>query len=1158
MKKLKKILVVALVSLSLVCSALFAVACGEQPHVHALLKVEAKQATCLEDGNIEHYACKDCGKLFTDANGKNEISASEIKTTTTAHGHLTKTEANAATCVAAGNIAYWTCDVCGKTFSDGNATTEVTLAATVTSINASSHTHLTKTEAAAATCSDVGNIDYWTCDDCGKIYSDENATAEVTLAATVTAINASAHSHLIKTGAQAATCVSAGNSDYWSCIGCKKVYSDENGTTETTVEAMTAEINPANHSHLTKTEAKAATCVEAGNTAYWTCDGCGKIYSDEEATAETTLAATVIAIDADAHGEVISHEAKEASCVEAGNSAYYSCSLCEKKYSDEACEHEVTDVEIPVSDTHTGTIESHDAVEATCETPGNIAYWTCTVCHKYYSDAACTDEIGDITIPVLTVHNSAIYHDSVAATCSDEGNIEYWYCPVCEKYFSTDPTVSRATETTLEGTVTAIDSENHVHLTATGAKAATCIATGNIAYWTCDDCHTVFSDAAGKQPTTLEGTVEAINPNAHGTTTEHAAKEATCKEAGNIAHYTCNLCEKNFAEATCENEVTDAVIPVLTTHEHLTKTERIEATCAAVGNIEYWTCDVCDKLFTSNPGTPATLITSGQTVIAINPDAHGATEHHEAEPANCKDAGIIEYWTCTLCHKNYSDAECKNEVDSIVDPVNNNHGTVAAGTLEKTERVEAKCNAEGNIEYYTCTVCGKLFEDEACTNQVTDVVLPTTAHHLEKTEEVPFQCTEDGTEAYWTCADCGTMFSDEDGTTQIDAPIAIPAHHVTTHYDEAEPTWGIDGHIDHWQCTACEKYFNDEAATEELSEEQVIVARTATPVIVPVGYGEYNPNNVFNPHGNYEYINVYRKEYIRNNGATVYNFWSPTNANDKDGWKTVGTSGYKGKTTVKIQGTNIIPEEQAVPTLITEPDTKAEWLQFNGDAARFQLFYIRDTYTGGTKSAQLFGKTLVEEMYGFRFLYTFSISADGGYTLILADNGSGASLSDVKGFGFTFDGNKVSYLYGKNILATATLRNAANNFKFDDGKPHDIAFEIKRIDGTYATIALYVDGYLVKFENTAAADGVTQTTVTENGTFSVNVQTSGCGLHMAFIAHHPTDTEYTTLKIHDLDIRYDGAPDTNPPAASEPEEVATEAKNNYLDEAEEQNTDGND
>ena len=49
------------------------------------------------------------------------------------------------------------------------------------------------------------------------------------------------------------------------------------------------------HVHtLVKTDAKAATCTEDGNKAYYTCSDCGKVFADEAATEEITLEETVI------------------------------------------------------------------------------------------------------------------------------------------------------------------------------------------------------------------------------------------------------------------------------------------------------------------------------------------------------------------------------------------------------------------------------------------------------------------------------------------------------------------------------------------------------------------------------------------------------------------------------------------------------------------------------------------------------------------------------------------------------------------------------------------------------------------------------------------------------------------------------------------------
>ena len=54
------------------------------------------------------------------------------------------------------------------------------------------------------------------------------------------------------------------------------------------------ELDKSNHADLKKVDAKKATYTKEGNITYWYCDGCGKYYSDAEATREITKADTVI------------------------------------------------------------------------------------------------------------------------------------------------------------------------------------------------------------------------------------------------------------------------------------------------------------------------------------------------------------------------------------------------------------------------------------------------------------------------------------------------------------------------------------------------------------------------------------------------------------------------------------------------------------------------------------------------------------------------------------------------------------------------------------------------------------------------------------------------------------------------------------------------
>ena len=48
--------------------------CGAIVSEHKLKKIHAKDATVIETGNKEYWQCQDCGKFFSDPDGKNEIA----------------------------------------------------------------------------------------------------------------------------------------------------------------------------------------------------------------------------------------------------------------------------------------------------------------------------------------------------------------------------------------------------------------------------------------------------------------------------------------------------------------------------------------------------------------------------------------------------------------------------------------------------------------------------------------------------------------------------------------------------------------------------------------------------------------------------------------------------------------------------------------------------------------------------------------------------------------------------------------------------------------------------------------------------------------------------------------------------------------------------
>ena len=78
------------------------------------------------------------------------------------------------------------------------------------------------------------------------------------------------------------------------------------------------------------------------------------------------------------------------------------------------------------------------SVAPTCTTPGNIEYFYCPNCGKYYSDEDCTQELVNGPADAFRAANghSMTHVGAVEPTYDHVGNIEYWYCSACRKYFA--------------------------------------------------------------------------------------------------------------------------------------------------------------------------------------------------------------------------------------------------------------------------------------------------------------------------------------------------------------------------------------------------------------------------------------------------------------------------------------------------------------------------------------------------------------------------------------------------------------------------------------------------------------------------------------------------------------------------------------------------
>ncbi|MBQ8025710.1 MAG: hypothetical protein IJ259_04750, partial [Oscillospiraceae bacterium] len=236
------------------------------------VKENEVEATCTEGGSYDQVVyCADCGA---------ELSREHI--TVEALGHEYKDEVTAPTCTEKGCTTH-TCTRCGDSYQDAE-------------VDALGHEY--KDEVTAPTCTEKGYTTH-TCTRCDDSYQD-------------TEVDALGHDWGQWAVTTEPTCDQQGE-ETRTCARCG--------------EEETRPVETIPHT-LEKTEAKEATCTEAGNTEYYTCSVCGKYFSDADGKNEIQQADTVV--DALGHQWDDGVVTKEAT-TEAEGEKTYTCTVCGEK-----------------------------------------------------------------------------------------------------------------------------------------------------------------------------------------------------------------------------------------------------------------------------------------------------------------------------------------------------------------------------------------------------------------------------------------------------------------------------------------------------------------------------------------------------------------------------------------------------------------------------------------------------------------------------------------------------------------------------------------------------------------------------------------------------------------------------------------------------------
>ena len=744
---------------ALAASSTLTISGGVTPpaHTHDLKKVDAKAATCTEDGNIEYYQCSDpdCGKLYKDAAGTQEITTADtvIKA---AHTGIKLYPAKEPTCDSDGCVAYWFCTGCDNYYFDNNGAVGEKTTVEKVAIPATGHKWVLvvggyKEGAQNHTikCSVCGQKkDEAHADHPGDVRDDvwqHDGTNHWNVYGCGTIMNKAAHTWNEGVVTKGATCTEPGEKTF-TCNVCKATktepipviahqYEWKHDETNHWQECSVCHdiIDKAEHTYASHKCEDTATCTKAG---------CGYVKPAGQHNWD--------------EGKVTT----PATCTTDGVKTY-TCKVCSETKTEpiKASGHSLTKVE---------------AVAATCTEGGNNEYYTCSVCKKVFkADKTTETTVADETLAALG--HKLTKTDAKAATCTEPGNSEYYTCGNCGKFFSDadgkteivkDSWVIKALDHDFTGAWVNTDAAGHYH------KCTRCDATD-----------TVIKHTFNGKPCTEEdscnvcGYVKAPGVHAWGTA-EYKWSDDYKSCTATVKCTNCEAVETDTAiigidttPATCT--VDGKTVYTATFSSNLFTTQTKEVTIEKLGHtygapVWSWSEDgkTATATFTcTREGCTAETTGHAQTVTAT------VSGKQNVAPT-CTDKGTTTYTAkVTFEKKDYADTKDVQDIKAL------------GHKLTKTAAKAATCTEAGNSEYYTCGTCGKFFSDKDGKNEIAkdSWVIAALGHKLTETPAVTPTCAAGGNNEYWTCSVCHKVFKADKTTETTVAKETLakdPANHT--------------------------------------------------------------------------------------------------------------------------------------------------------------------------------------------------------------------------------------------------------------------------------------------------------------------------------------------------------------------------------------------